>query len=98
MDKIYQVLRNLFQSSFSGSGSAVIDNTTNYKTLRDYVALEALEDTVVTTLRIDGMVDIDDDTPSDYYDGKTILAQQVVYGNIREVELASGAVRLHKKL
>ena len=95
MSKLINVLVRLLNLQFGLLGSLVINDTTARVNLKNNAAVEVLEDTVFTTLRIEGMLDTSG-VPSTYYDGATVLAGTIIYGWATSVQLASGAVRLHK--
>ena len=97
MDKTYKVLLALLKGQFGRNRSIVVDDATlrTASAIGKFHVIEALEDTVFTTLRIDNMYDEGGTEFSDYYDGKTLLAGSVIYGLPHSLQLASGAVRLH---
>jgi len=94
MSKLINVVLRLLGLQFGLIGSTVISDVTVRVKLKNVVAVEVLEDTVFTTLRMDGMLDTAG-VASTYYDGKTVLAGTIIYGWATHVTLASGAIRLH---
>jgi len=94
MSKLINVVLRLLHLQFGLIGSIVIDDTTVRGEIKDVAAIEVLEDTVFTTLRMEGMTDTTG-VPSTYYDGKTVLAGTIIYGWATHVTLTSGAIRLH---
>ena len=97
MEKTYRVLLALLKGQFGRNRSVVVDDATLRKAsaIGKFHVIEALEDTVFTTLIIDNMYEEDGTTPSTYYAGKTLEAGSVIYGLPHTIQLASGAVRLH---
>lgn len=94
MSKLINVVLRLLGLQFGLIGSTIVNDTTVREHLKNVAAVEVLEDTVFTTLRLEGMLDVTG-VPSTYYDGATVLAGTIIYGWATHVTLASGAVRLH---
>ena len=76
--------------------SYVVSDNATYANLKKYYKIEFLEDTVISELEITDMVTEDGSALDIYYNGKTVLAGIVVYGNVSKVVLVSGAIRLFR--